>query len=409
MEARLLEFKKNILLWYPFKENASIFHIENGYEKLDKQYDYITIIGKYSSEFEQKLLLAKNYIKEDGKILIAIDNQFGLKNWNTTNALEKDISKNTLLSLFEQNQLHFTKFYYVFPNFEMANLIYSEDYSLTEEDITRNFAVYPQNTIIHLNENDVYQQLLKEDKTYVNQFANSFFIEVSQKPINTDIKYVAFTNYRKPEYRMMTLIKEDVVIKKVADKQAQNHMEQMERNIQELRQMGIDVIENKKDGQIISQFIKHKRFDIVLSETSTIEEFMEKFQILKEVLNKDTCTYEDLIKDIQKEKAMITQRKDTYHKEKEQLFTIKKCIQMYHPEKLKSLHFLRRGFIDLIPKNCFYIEGNLKVFDQEWIEYNIPVEYIYYRALLNTTNCLEKLGKESLLKAFRNLGICGFI
>ena len=246
METRLSEFKKNILIWYPFKENASVLNLENGFEEVlgdlgvkfekivtfsqdtdkkqvkivanknanrnnkDDKFDYVTIIGKYTYNFAEKLEVAKKYVKNDGKILIALDNRFGLKNWNDAQNLNKDISEKELRNILKESKFDNFKFYYVLSNYKMANLIYSEDYTLTKEDITRNFAVYQKDTAVHLNENEVYKKILEDGN--INKFINSFFIEISNKKIETDVKYVTFSNYRKPEYRTMTIIKNNIVI-----------------------------------------------------------------------------------------------------------------------------------------------------------------------------------------------------
>ena len=56
------------------------------------------------------------------------------------------------------------------------------------------------------------------------------------------------------------------------------------------------------------------------------------------------------------------------------------------PEISKQLNFLEYAFYDMIPKNCFYIDGEFYFFDQEWMEKYLPVEFIIYRSIICTPN-----------------------
>lgn len=421
MEDILSEFNKNILLWYPFKKDCSVLNLEYSFgnvleeikdnfseivsvcENIDfqniknedylrsiynnsksneniysKKYDYVMIIGNYSLDFSNKLEFARKFIKKDGKILIALDNKFGLKNWNRAENLNIDISQSELKNKFEEVGIKNYKFYYVFPNYKSANLIYSSSYNITEEDISRNFPIYSKDNIVTLNENETYKELLKEGKEFFNNFANSFFVELSEEEITTNIKYVTYSNYRKKEYRVMTIIKDNLVEKKAVNKEAVSHINNIAKNIDTLEKMNIKTIENFKENYLESSFIQAKRFDNELIECNTIDEFMNKFNLYKNLLNKNLIEF------------------STINKNK-----LRECIQNYDEDKIKKLHFVKDAFIDLIPKNIFYINGQFNVFDQEWLEEYLPVEYIYYRAIINSNNCATKFGKDTIFRKIK--------
>ncbi len=397
MELRLLEFEKNILLWYPFKENSSLLTIgldvskfkdelDVNFSKIvdiesakeNDKFDYITIIGENSIGFEERIDIAKRYLKEDGKILVAVNNKFGASNLNTTSSnIDTNISQSDLEELISTKGLTNSKFYYVFPSYKYANLIYTDEYDLTEEDISRNFAVYEKDAVINFNENRFYTELLKEGKNFVNKFANSFFIEISYKEIDTDIKYVSYSNYRKKEYRVMTIIGKSKVIKKPADIAAIKHINQINENIEALRKYDVDLIERFEKNKLISDFIKTDRFDVELSKVNSIEEFIKQIDMLKNIYEKEIISYDEI-----------------------EMQDLKDCIKSYDKEKLKKLHFVKKAYIDLIPKNIFIVDGRIKAFDQEWVEENIPLEYIYYRLILNTPVALNRFGKKELFDRF---------
>lgn len=407
MEPELMEFRKNILLWYPFKNNCSILNLGKSIDdyindlniKIDKfdnyndisygnnnnKYDYIIITGDFSisDEFCYKLEIANSFLKKDGKILIAINNRLGLTNLNENGNIYKNVSKKEIELSIEKYGFKNEKFYYVFPNYENANLIYSEDYELSNEDISRNFFVYDKNATISFNENDVYRALLEQGKDYVNTFANSFFIEVSNSKIDTDVKYVSYSNYRKSKYRTMTIVSSKNVLKKATSEDSKEHILEMKKNIEDLKQKGIKVLEEFDGEKFVSKFIKGKRFDTELLETNTIKEFKNKFEILKRVLENSLVSYDELISELDEKSR-----------------DIKECIKNYDSNKLKKLRFLRKAYLDFLPKNCFIIHGKLHVFDQEWVDYNIPVEFIYYRMIMNTPNLVNKFGLDILLNEF---------
>ena len=406
MEPELIEFRKNILLWYPFKNNCSILNLgeniddfldelELKIEKFDNyqndastikgtKYDYIILFGKYAleEEFVQKLKIAFDYLKKDGKVLIALNNRLSLNNLNKNGNLYKNISKKEIENVIQNLNYKYSKFYYAFPNYENANLIYSDDYKLTKEDISRNFFVYEKDATINFNENEVYTALLEQGEEYVNTFANSFFIEISNSKIDTDIKYVSYSNYRKEKYRTMTIISSKNVIKKSANEKSKEHLKKMAEYLEDLKKQGIQVIETFDGEKLSSKFIKETRFDNELQDVSSVKEFMQKYQIIQKVLEKNLVSYESLINELG----------DSGN--------IKECIRNYDENKLKKLRFMRKAYLDFVPKNCFIIHGKLNVFDQEWMDYNIPVEYIYYRTILNTPNLINKFGLYNLLSEF---------
>ena len=67
-------------------------------------------------------------------------------------------------------------------------------------------------------------------------------------------------------------------------------------------------------------------------------------------------------------------------------------------EKLEKLNFVRNGYWDLIPKNCFYINNEFVFFDQEWKKQYLPVEFIIYRSIINCYDLVRKVNIDEILK-----------
>ena len=60
----------------------------------------------------------------------------------------------------------------------------------------------------------------------------------------------------------------------------------------------------------------------------------------------------------------------------------------------------------MILKNCFIIDGNCVFFDQEWVEENVPMEFLIYRSIMNVEKIRSKIDE---YKIFEKMGIEKYI
>ena len=252
--------RKNILNWYPFKEGAEVLEIGAGMGaitgvlcdkakqvtsvelskqrafsiearckdrdnleiivgnfndiKFDKKFDYITLIGvlEYASLYTNTnnpyidfLKYIKSLLKDDGKLLIAIENQYGMKYF--TGAAEdhtgkifdgilgyenkkgiRTFGKNELKEILKESGFENTNFYYPLPDYKLPNKIFSDEYLPTEETIN-DYTPYlsDDNAEVLYNEKEAYKDVIKNKQ--FDFFANSFFIEASSDIIETNIDF----------------------------------------------------------------------------------------------------------------------------------------------------------------------------------------------------------------------------
>ncbi len=370
--------------------------------QINKKFDYVIIIGQLekaskwlpnsSNPEKDLLLLASKMLKDNGKILLATDNKFGIQYWNGKKDLEGTLEYKNLIEertkngskLFGEKQLKEIieetgyknyKFYYALPDYKMPNLIYSKDYTITKEDISRNFQYYGLNELVNFNENEVYLQLLNENKEIFNFFANSFFVEIGNETIQNNIKYITFSNYRKEKYRIMTIIKDEEVIKKATNKTAQEHINNILKSNLEFNKANVEMIEKEENGKIVSKYINAERFDIFL-EKANEKSFIENFEKYTNILYQDAIDFEQIKNNPE----------------------LKETIKNYDTSKLEKMKFTENAYLDFIPKNCFLINDIFYVFDQEWVERYMPIEYIIYRAIQNSN--LEEERKKLLNKKY---------
>lgn len=240
--------RHNILEWYPFKDGCSVLEVGAGCGavtgaickkagnvvcndlskrrslinanrnrefsnldiyvgnfndlKLSQKFDYVTLIGvleyagyytKAKQPFTAFLGNLKSFLKEDGKILIAIENKFGLKyfagaredhtggffdgieGYSDSGGKARTFSREGLKEIVRQAGYGEIKFYYPFPDYKFPVQIFSDQYLPKPEDVVCGLECY-DNTRVHLfNETAVLKELIKAGK--FTFFSNSFFVE----------------------------------------------------------------------------------------------------------------------------------------------------------------------------------------------------------------------------------------
>lgn len=238
--------RQNILEWYPFKKDASVLEIGAGcgaisgvlcrnakhvtsvdlskrrslinanrnkeYDNLTimvgnfndvvlkEKYDYITLIGVleyagyYTGDehpFEAFLKKISGYLKEDGKLLIAIENKFGLKYWAgcredhiatffggiegyAKDSYVRTFSKNELAHMLEQAGFSEHTFYYPYPDYKLPEKIFSDEYLPHENELNVNHRNFDRNRVRLFDENKVYGELIRAEM--FPEFSNSFLI-----------------------------------------------------------------------------------------------------------------------------------------------------------------------------------------------------------------------------------------
>lgn len=395
-------------------ENLEIQLIHDFSETLNKQYDYVTLIGTletYENKIEKKaykrlekiLDFAKNSCKETGKILLIVDNKYGMKSWTTLKSTQNIIcnqtyalSKTLIEKVLKDKNLNNYKYYYILPDYKVPNVIFTDEFLPNLESINRNF-LYGEEEFENFNQTEAYIELLKENPQSFKFFANSYFIEIGKKELEeNEIRFVSYTNIRKEKYKIQTIIYKDRVEKTYANEKSREHIENVKKNIEILNNQKINTLDKYENGKIISKYVENTpSYDKILIELLSKgkqEEFFESIQRYKQSLLErlEEVKYEDI-----KDDNIFTQNNI---EEKD--------------ETLQTLHFVKYGLWDLIFHNTFFINNILYFYDQEWFDYNVPIEFIIYRAIayfpiahsyIKGEELYRKLGLEKYVEIFQKL------
>jgi len=171
--------------------------------QFERKFDYITLIGvlEYAPSFTSSnnpavdfLKIIKKLLTPNGTLLIAIENQFGLKYF--AGAKEdhlgknfvgltgyknvdkvKTFGKNELNSIIKSTGFKNSYFYYPMPDYKLPKVIYSDDFLPTIDSFFEMYSPnYDQDRYRLFNEREVFKEIIKNMNFPF--FANSFLVEV---------------------------------------------------------------------------------------------------------------------------------------------------------------------------------------------------------------------------------------
>lgn len=169
-------------------------------KKIAEKYDYITLIGvleyagKYidsDNPYEDFIIMLKKHLNENGKIVLAIENKYGLKYWagcredhlgTYFSGIEgyvdihdvRTFSKNELQKIFDNCGLNDVMFYYPYPDYKFPTAIYSDSYLPKVGSLSNNMNNFDSDRIMLFDELKVYDNLIADGM--FDFFSNSFMV-----------------------------------------------------------------------------------------------------------------------------------------------------------------------------------------------------------------------------------------
>jgi len=398
---KILEKFKNINL---FNKNLISYKEENN----QKKFDYIIVTtsmdrlnefvleNKKNVAFNKFLDIAEGLLNYNGVILIAIDNKFSIRNFSgatfngtsSYSVLEGKIkntgvfSKKEIINILENSNFNKYKFYYPFPDYKLPSVIYTDEYLPNKNSNKLKYLVYynPKDTVV-FNEIDVIKEIVKDEM--LDYFSNSYFIEISKSDINfCNTKFVSFNNFRKKENKLITKIYDQYATKQNIFQEGKKHILNIEKYIDILKVNNINIIDEVKDNMIYSKYQKLNNLNDILSDYILENNLDGALKLID--------YWYEFIK--LKFNNFIINNKDI------QNTVFEKYNISILNEKNDKLTFLKYGFFDFIFENIFVKMNDngieeILVYDQEWCEENLPIEFILYRALNNLFYYNSKISK----------------
>ena len=395
--------KINIISWYNFKENADIYVLgddveefvqylkfkgknvySNHLKELSGFYDYIIV-------FENVEIIGalKKYLKPDGIILLVVNNKYGTKKFaileefkKTVNGEGRGYSKNQIENKLEECNYTNYKFYYPLPDYDVTNVIFSDDY-LPEYNNTKllNNYYYLEKTKLLFREGTFLKDVTKSKM--FPEFTNSYLVEINNR---SPEKFISFNNMRREDYRLCTKMYKDYVIKESINDKNDIQINRIIKNIEILKECGVKTLDFISENKIYSKYVLGETLDQNMVDLILNNDVNSAIELIKEY-------YQFIQKKFKNDKTNIINEKYfgsiNYSNE---LFIVKNCL------------------IDFVFENIFKIDGEFYAFDQEWLIENAPLEFVLYRAINNMYIYNSKLEKHILREElYRMFGIETYI
>ena len=197
-----LSRRRSMINAYRHKECGNLELIVGNFEdiRFTERFDYVTLIGvlEYSiyyiaseQPFLDMLKKTKALLKDNGTLIVAIENKYGLKYWSgaredhtgsvfdgitgyPTSDRVRTFSRNALEKLIREAGYKKTEFYYPMPDYKLPMEIYSDGYLPRIGDIDHDTPAYDRDRFQLFHEGAVFDGLCKDDMFPV--FANSFLV-----------------------------------------------------------------------------------------------------------------------------------------------------------------------------------------------------------------------------------------
>lgn len=351
-----------ISLRYRNRNNLTIYAGDAEKFKSHQQFDYVIITGAAcdgigvtpEKQLERYVRLSREWLKRSGILLLAVDNVNGAKyqcgypkpvaGSINENGCEAMVSREQLEKIVGVAGFDNQKFYYPFPDYRLAQEIYT-DAKLPQMNIKdRVLTYYVLPKMLYKDEYQLYQEKIKEG--CIRDICNSYLLECSSEYIYSDINYVSTSTDRGKRHSFATVLGKNKVIKMAIYEEGKEYLRKSCDHILQIKSRGIHVVPfSYVDNKLIMPVMKG--MELVRWLFLLAIEDKEGFILAIDKL------YESILKSSEFE------------------------------EKAGEI-YLKNGYIDMIPLNCFVEDGEFYFFDQEFCEKDCPINYIMFRALRYT-------------------------
>ncbi len=194
---------------------------------LDKDYDYICLIGVFEygqsyiggdTPYEDFLKILKKHLKADGRLVIAIENKYGLKYFagckedhlgTYFSSIEnyadgggvRTFGRKGLEKIFKSVGMNEYHFYYPYPDYKFMTSVYSDAYQPGKGELSNNLRNFDRDRMLLFDEKNAFDGIMEEGMFPF--FSNSFLVVLGT---DFDTKFVKYSNDRAVDYAIRTEI-----------------------------------------------------------------------------------------------------------------------------------------------------------------------------------------------------------
>ena len=229
-----LSKKRSLINAYRHRECDNItIHVGNFQEiepELPGDFDYICLIGMFEygksyidgdRPYEALLTRLLAHLAPGGRIVIAIENKYGLKYFAgcredhlgtyfsgienyVSGGGARTFSRSGLERIFQNCGVGEYHFYYPYPDYKFMTALYSDAYLPARGELFNNLRNFDSDRLLLFNEKNAFDGILEEGLFPL--FSNSYAVVIGR---GFDVKFVKYSNDRAPEYAIRTEILEN--------------------------------------------------------------------------------------------------------------------------------------------------------------------------------------------------------
>jgi len=394
------EIRGSLLKWYNFAASASILYVGeegspiakalladgrrvccrtaasllDGTQNTPQQesVDYIVSIADLERQAEPSKMLQKwrTLMKPDGILLLGVNNRFGIRyfcgdkdpytqavfdgveNYHRVYSDGKTAFRGRAYSHIEVRQMLrdagwlSARFFSVLPDLDNPYLLLSEDYRCKEDLEGRVVPMYNCPDTVFLEEETMYWSLMENGMFH--EMANAYLIECTISGTLSEVRQVTISSDRKREDAFLTIIHgNDTVEKRAIYPEGVDRLQQIVSANEDLVRHGIKVVPGKLEGD---------RYIMLYIAAETGQAY------LKRLFRENRTAFF----------LALDQFKDC----------VLRSSEWITPNQGDGNGVtLRKGYVDLIPLNSFYVDGEFVFFDQEFCVENYPANAILIRVV----------------------------
>ncbi|MCM1174459.1 MAG: class I SAM-dependent methyltransferase [Blautia sp.] len=287
-------------------------------------YDYICLIGVFEygqayidseTPYEDFLRIIGKHKKNNGRIVIAIENKLGLKYWagckedhlgTWFSSLEdypeggavRTFTRDGLVKVAEKCGFSDVSVYYPYPDYKFMTSLYSDSRLPKPGELSSNLRNFDRERLQLFDEKLVFDTLIKEGQFPL--FSNSYLMILGEAP---EVKYARYSNDRADAFKIKTLLTEREaengtvrqIEKHPLSNGAEEHIRQIGRAYEKLSErfaggkLHVNKCKLKEDSifggkeendiSVIFEYIDGKTLEELLDECLERED-IDKFQLL---------------------------------------------------------------------------------------------------------------------------------
>lgn len=399
-EIKIRGIQIGLLRWYDFKSSCNGLYIGDRTDALAEELaERLHMVlcadleqtlqkdwtGEYSGGFDYLISVAdleksqcpgqllhrwKTLLRPDGCMLLGVNNRLGLRyfcgdrdpytgrsfdgieNYRRAYVKQEDsflgrmYDRSALSHMLRSAGWSSFQFFSVLTDLKNPSHIYSQDFLPKEDLANRIFPTYNHPDSVFLEEEALYEGLVENNMFH--QMANAYLIECSKSGMLSDVSHVTSSMDRGKEDALLTVIhKSGLVEKRAAYAQGIKRLGQLVKHGEDLAAHGLAVADAKVHNDVyLMPYMEAESGQLYLKRLIRTDKrgFLEKMDHFRHLI-------------LQSSEVVTPDRGDG-----------KGAI-------------LRRGYLDLVPLNSFYVNEEFVFYDQEFCQENYPANAIIYRMI----------------------------